>query len=111
MHEGTYSTLEIERVDLMINPDDFLPEHLHHARTFYRQSVIYSLLVKENLKAGNYDYAMKYSRKQLDTIKELDRLKELKNFYQDYADREELYRYLSTQGVSYSFITKSRRSF
>lgn len=76
MYEGAYTTLEIERMDLMLNLNNFLPEHRQRAMQLIKHFELSGLLAALNFEEGRLENASRYLVNQQEDLHELIILKD-----------------------------------
>lgn len=87
MHEKTSASLETERMDLMFNRNDFLPEHRHYAKQLMTHFELSGHLASINFENGKLENASRNLDNQQDDLHELIQLKYLKE-KRDYQEKQ-----------------------
>jgi len=110
MYAKKITRVEIERMDLMLNINDFLPEHRQKALQLIKHFELSGLLAAMNFEEDRLENASRCLDNQQDDLHELIQLKALKE-RRDYQDRQKhLHEWLRQKQISISVVKKPKNN-
>lgn len=109
MYEGAYTTLEIERMDLMFNSNDFLPEHRHYAKQLMTHFELSGHLASINFENGKLENASRNLDNQQDDLHELIQLKSLKEQHDHQEKQKQIHEWMNQRRVNFSVVRRNQK--
>jgi len=127
MYEKKITRVEIERMDLMLNINDFLPEHRQKALQLIKHFELSGLLAAMNFDEGRLENASRCLDNQQDDLHELiqmkslskehdhqkqqfEQLKALKDKRDQQEKQKQLHEFLRQQQISVSVVKKPKNN-
>lgn len=109
MYEGTHTTLEIERMDLMLNLNNFLPEHRQRAMQLIKHFEMSGYLASINFGDGKLENASRNLDNQQDDLHELIQLKSLKEQRDHQEKQKQIHEWMNQRRISYSVVRRNQK--